>query len=412
MLDNLVGVIDCLCPLQLIDPVSPEHSAVSTVLLPLCTPCCTQPAANRVLLSLCTPSRHTDSSQYSIVAPLHNMQAHSQQPVWYCCPCAHHTGTQPAVSMVLLSLCTTCRLTTSSQYGTSVPVHNMQVHSQQQVWYCCPCAQHAGTPPAVNTVLLSLCTPCRHTASSQYGTAVPVHTMKAHNQKLVWYFCPCTHHAGTQPAASTVLLSLCTTHRHTAAVEVQIHPVITSTLWTPAVLSLGREPPVPTEEVGWIPELVWMQLAASHQLTVRIINPYNVLCTALSPTRTRQAIGWSCTVHVISHQPLTTEVQIQSQDRQCGICGGQTDSQTPSLTTLRNHHDWQYHSGTSFRKAQQTPKISFLSFRISLSCKMYFLLFRYQLILIRSSLAISTYILQYISSHASHCNTCYYQLVI
>jgi len=277
-----VGVIDCLCPLQLIDPVSPEHSAVSTVLLPLCTPCCTQPAANRVLLSLCTPSRHTDSSQYSIVAPLHNMQAHSQQPVWYCCPCAHyvgtqpatsivllslctpcrhtdsnqygivapvhnmqahsqqpvwyccpcahHTGTQPAVSMVLLSLCTTCRLTTSSQYGTSVPVHNMQVHSQQQVWYCCPCAQHAGTPPAVNTVLLSLCTPCRHTASSQYGTAVPVHTMKAHNQKLVWYFCPCTHHAGTQPAASTVLLSLCTTHRHTAAVEVQIHPVITSTL--------------------------------------------------------------------------------------------------------------------------------------------------------------------------------------
>ena len=191
-----------------------------------------------------------------------------------------------------------------------------------------------------------------------------------------------------------------------------MQPILTSTLWTPAVLSLGREPPVPTEEeVVWIPALVWMQLAASHQLTVRIISLFNVLYTANSPTRTRQAIGWSCTVHMMSHQPLTTEVQIQSQDRQCRICGGQSGSQTPSVTTLCNLHNWQHQSGTSFRKARQTLKILFLFFHISLSHKMYFLLFRYQLILIRSSLAISTYILQHISSHASHCNTCDYQLV-
>ena len=196
--------------------------------------------------------------------------------------------------------------------------------------------------------------------------------MQAHSQQPVWYCCPCAHHAGTQPAASMVLLSLCTPCRHTAAVEMQIHPLLTSTPWTPAVLSLGTEPPVPTEEeVGWILELVWMQLAASHQLTVRIIiSPSNVPCTADSLNRTSQAIGWSCTVHMMSHQPLTTEVQIQSQDRQCGICGGQSGSQTPPVTTLCNLHDWQHHSGTSFRKARQTLKILFLSFDISLCCKM------------------------------------------
>jgi len=201
-----------------------------------------------------------------------------------------------------------------------------------------------------------------------------MHTMQAHSQQPVWYCCPHAHHAGTQPAARTVLLSLYTPCRHTAAVEVQIHPLLTSTLWTPAVLSPGREPPVSTEEkVGWIPELVWMQLAASHQLTVRIISPFNVLCTADSLTRTSQAIGWSCTVHVMSNQPLTTDVQIQSQDCQCGICGWQSGSQTPSVTTLCNLHNWQHHSGTSFRNARQTLKILFLSFHISLSCKMYFL---------------------------------------
>ena len=253
------------------------------------------------------------------------MQAHNQQPIWYCCPCAHHAGTQPAASMVLLSLCT------------------LHAHSPQTVEHCCPCAHHTGTQPAASMVLPSLCTTCRLITSSQHGTAVPVHNMQAHNQQPARYCCPCAH--------------------HTAAAEVQIHPVLTSTLWTPAVLSLGREPPVPTEEeVGWIPELVWMQLAASHQLTVRIINPFNVLCTADSPTRTSQAIGWSCTVHVMSHQPLTTEIQIQPQDHQCGICGGQIGSQTPSVTTLCNRHDWQYHTGTSFRKAWQTLKIVFLSF--------------------------------------------------
>jgi len=80
-----------------------------------------------------------------------------------------------------LSLCTPCRHTASSQYGTTVPMHTMQAHSQQPVWYCCPHAHHAGTQPAASMVLLSPCTPCRHTASSQDSTAVPVHTMQAHS---------------------------------------------------------------------------------------------------------------------------------------------------------------------------------------------------------------------------------------
>ena len=184
-----------------------------------CCPCahhaCTQPAASMVLLSLCTKCRHTTSSQYGTAVSAHTMQAHSQQPVQHCCPCAHHACTQPAASTILLSLCTKCRHTTSSQYGTAVPVHTMQAHSQQPVRYCCPYAQNGGTQPIASKVLLSLYTTCMHTTSSQCGTAVPVHKMQAHNQQPVQYCCPCAHYAGTQPAASTVLLPLCTPCRHT-----------------------------------------------------------------------------------------------------------------------------------------------------------------------------------------------------
>jgi hypothetical protein len=45
----------------------------------------------------------------------------------------------------------------------------------------------------------------------------------------------------------------------------------------------------------------------------------------------------------------------------------------------------------SVKKVQQILKILFLSFHVPLSCKMYFLFFRYQLILIQSSFAVSTH---------------------
>jgi len=163
------------------------------------------------------------------------MQAHSQQPVWYCCPCAHHADTQSAASTV--------------QYST--------------VQYCCPCAHHAGTQSAASMVMLSLCTPCRHTASSQYGTAVPVHATQAHSS-----------HRGADPPTLNL-----------------------NTMNTSCFVTRERA----TSTNRWTPELVWMQLAASHQLTVRIISPFNILCTVDSLTRTSQAIGWSCTAHVMSH---------------------------------------------------------------------------------------------------------------
>ena len=93
----------------------------------------------------------------------------------------------------------------------------------------------------------------------------------------------------------------------------------------------------------------------------------------------------------MSHHPLTIEVQIQSQDHQCGICGGQSGSQTPPVTTLYNHQDWQHHSRTPLKKARQTLKILLLSFHVSLSCQMYFIFFRNQLILIVSTFCFHTH---------------------